>query len=166
MDQTTQDLWDTLLSDLQRGIIDARTCYLELQVELNHYVECHSLNEARRAELDGKRPYWPAVPSSEVETTRNGQPSVYVYLYWSAGQGPRPGGKEPQARTYVGSKPHRIQLARRMVANHHTQRKLRRQIHELRWNVHSTLANLQEACQLIADTRQASRDLLQEDAHD
>lgn len=104
------------LEGVEEGVGGLQVALAEVRAELEAYVYCETLKAASAAELQGKRPCWRNRPTSEQITDR-GSDGQYVYLYWRNGEGPRPSAGRPQRKTYVGCRPDRVQLARRMVVN-------------------------------------------------
>jgi hypothetical protein len=105
----------------------------ELAMEISLYCEVQSLDEAwAREKYDpeaGWRPMWPALPSSEQWAGRRGRTDgkqVYMYLYWSFGDGPKGRGGRPSRKTYIGSDPLKQDLAREMADNRRRWMELRR----------------------------------------
>jgi len=88
------------------------------------YEPAHSLAEAQESIAAGLFPYWPHLPSSEQETRRNGSHQIYLYLYWKRNRhdgtylSPRPKGREPHRKTYIGCNRSNIDLARLMTKYH------------------------------------------------
>ena len=139
------------IESLQGNSADVQLLLIELERERGEFVVVQSLKDGRQAQFDGKQPMWEHEPTSEQVTSRNGGDGQYLYLYWRHGKGPRPKEGGPcQRKTYVGSRPVQIQLARLMVANLRESRDLDRAIGELRAALRASERSLAQAAGALA----------------
>lgn len=132
--------------DTAFDLLEAAATIDHLRDQFRLFVVVHSLTAARAALAEGLRPHWPHLPSSEQLTTRNGNPSEYLYLYWRlsrTGRGhdsPRPKGRTGR-KTYIGNRAENIELARLLSSNY----RLARHLGE-------TIEHAEHALQFIAST--------------
>lgn len=106
------------LDNITRHLVDAQILLAELKIEASAFLEVNDLDQAREALLlDGVKPYWPALPTSEQATDRPNSQSTYIYLYWPRNRGPKDKHGKPRRKTYIGAHPINIKIARDMVAN-------------------------------------------------
>ena len=140
--QTVQDACHTL-PQLIDQILTRRSI---LATEANRYEIARSLDDASKIKALGRVPRWEYHPTSEQLQTRNGSDTVYLYLYWSRRRHSReynsPSG---QRKTYIGSKPAAIALARQLNANLTRYEKLQDAIRDHSFNLRHTVSALTQA---------------------
>ena len=133
------------IESLSRASADVQLLLVQLERKRAEFVVVHSLKDGREAHFARKRPMWEHEPTSEQVTDRGGD-GQYLYLYWRNGHGPRPkAGGRCQRKTYVGSRPDRVKLARDMVTNLRRSRELDRAIGELHGALRSSGSHLAQA---------------------
>ena len=138
------------LGSVRDASADVQLLLVELERERAEFVVVQSLKDGREARFARKRPMWAHEPTSEQVTDRGGE-GQYLYLYWRNGHGPRPkAGGRHQRKTYVGSRPDRVKLARDMVANLRRSKELDRAIGELRAALRSSEGHLAQAAGALA----------------
>ena len=134
------------IESLTGNSADVQLLLIELERQRGQFAIAQSLKEGRHLQVEGLRPMWEHEPTSEQVTSREGSDGQYIYLYWRHGRGPRPReGARCQRKTYVGSRPVQIVLAREMVANREEARRLDRAIGELRGGLRASERNLSMA---------------------
>jgi uncharacterized protein YukE len=126
-----QTMTNPTLTAISQALEDARQSLNHLRAIADQYIECDTITQATSLATNGHRPYWHAEPTRCSWETRDGTDQLYLSLYWSFHDRPEGLSGRKSKRTYIGNKPHRVQLAEQMIANRRQFLALERHIADL-----------------------------------